>query len=78
MERGFVILLIVSKLNINCALYHINIMIGEGEWKQTKKLQGNEAVVEAILKYITKMNWSFTTTNNNEHDESNTGTFLSV
>ena len=50
-------------------------MIGEGEQKQTKKLQGNEAVVEALLKYITKKNWSFINTNNNEHDESNLGTF---
>ena len=31
-------------------------MVGEGGWKQTKKLQGNEAVMEALLKYITNKN----------------------
>ena len=49
------ILLTVSKLNINFALFII-LMIGEGGWKQTKKLQGNEAVVEALLKYIMQKN----------------------
>ena len=31
-------------------------MIGENGLKQTEKLQGNEAVVEALLKYIMKKN----------------------
>ena len=50
-------------------------MIGEGGSKQT---QGHEAVIEALLKYITKKNWSFINTNNNERDKSNLGTFQSV
>ena len=34
----------------------IIIMIGESGLKQTEKIQGNEAVMEALLKYIMKKN----------------------
>ena len=50
------ILLTVSNQVCFTIIIIIIIMIGENGLKQTEEVQGNEAVVEALLKYIMKKN----------------------